>query len=595
MTKRHWITIVVLLSLAAYPGMRADAQWNQPRRGRGGNNNQGNGVGQFLGGLGKIIDGATQGQNQGPMYDEYQNEIQGSDPDWGKIIGGGQSMVEALLSNPPHHDPPHPRPIIVRPQYVQPQYVQPQTVYRPKVEVEPNTEVKSNDLPMAKPEPKKVVAKVATVAPNSISLAGSCITTADIENTTEDAKDHIDDTLDDIQDDMTDKLKDDVDSLVGYTDAEKREIEKRLEAGESIDDLIKVGTLPPDAAERLRDADDAFDALKEIADDAKKGRLRPRDLNDFEDDFGDMFDSGKTLAADLDKIGEDSFWIDLLDDAHAGMEGLPTGMATQILYVPNMPSGQIVSLGNGTLLVGTGGATTGVVVTTGNVAQVAGLSVGIGPPVPDTDAEEMLNGVLLLNKGETEVRYNVNSDQFSMTPDYRQVLPGDTTWAVEFDRGGEHGKAKYGISNGTYAFTPTETGWELYEQPESKVTIDNRDNQFPFNYVLNNTQQTVAAGQANEHSSKFPMVIRFDDGTGRECRKMLDQEVYTLAVTDAGTIDLFEPSYVEPPIKIEQVAKAPSVSGRSLLQLDGRRSGSLLGGGSGSATQKGRGGLFNFN
>ena len=50
-----------------------------------------------------------------------------------------------------------------------------------------------------------------------------------------------------------------------------------------------------------------------------------------------------------------------MDHANPGNGGLPPGMGTQIIYVPNMPAGQIVSLGNGTVLVGTGGATNGVV------------------------------------------------------------------------------------------------------------------------------------------------------------------------------------------------------------------------------------------
>ncbi len=360
-------------------------------------------------------------------------------------------------------------------------------------------------------------------------------------------------------------------------------------------DLHTLNTPPSDAEKRLLGADDAFKALDDIANDAKKGRLDPGDLNDFETNFGSMFGSKPDLASDLNKIAADSFWINLLDKANPGIGGLPLGMGTQVIYVPDMPSGQIVSLGNGTILVGTGGATTGVVMMTCNAVQAAGLSIGVGPPVPDTDVEEMLSGVLLLNKGEQAVHYNVNSDQFSMTPDYTQALPGGSTWAVEFDRGGSLGKAKYGLSDGTYAFTPTDTGWELYEQPESKVTIDNSDNEFAFNYVLNNTQQTVAAGQAKEHSNKYPMVIRFDDGTGQERRKLLVKEKYKLAVTAEGTMDLYEPSYVEPPIKMAQVLKAPVLSGRSLLQLDGKTDGSLFSGDATSPARKSRGGLLNFN
>ena len=597
MTKQCYMVFVVFVSLAAFQSNSADAQWGQSNRGWGGRSNgwggqsngwggrnngwggrsnQNNGLGQFLGGLGKVIDGATQGMNQGPMYDEFQNEIH-RPPNGGRILEGLIDMGTSGLNN--NSDPYYPR------RRVYPQYVQPRTVYTPK------TEVKSNDLPAAEPEPKKK--EVTAVDPNSFSLDGSTITAADIHNTTEDAKDHIDSQTDDIREDMMDKLEKDVDSLPEppYTKADKEAIKDKLKDGKSVDGLIKGGS---DTENLLRDADDAFKTLDDIAEDAKDGRLDPRDLDDFEKDFGGMFDSTADLTHDLDKIGADSFWINLLDKANPSIGGLPLGMDTQIIYVPDMPSGQIVSLGNGTVLVGTGGATSGVVLMTGNAAQVAGLSVGIGPPVPDSDVEEMLNGVLLLNEGDKEVHYNVNSDQFSMPPDYTQALPGDDIWAVEFDRGGTHGKTKYGISNGTYAFTPTDTGWELYEQPESKVTIDNTDNEFPFNYVINNTQQTVAAGEANEHSHKYPMVIRFDDGTGQERRKALDKEKYTLAVTAEGTMDLFEPSYVEPPIKIEQVAKAPVVNGRSLLKLDGKRSGGLFSGGSRSSSTKKRG-LLNFN
>ena len=77
--------------------------------------------------------------------------------------------------------------------------------------VKPATEVKSNDPPVAKPEPKKE--ERVAVAPNSFSLNGSSISAADARNTQEDAQDHIDETVDDIRDDMTDKLEDDAEAL----------------------------------------------------------------------------------------------------------------------------------------------------------------------------------------------------------------------------------------------------------------------------------------------------------------------------------------------------------------------------------------------
>jgi hypothetical protein len=596
MTRKCFVVCVVLVWLAVVSNDRANAQWGQSSRNRGSRTNQSNGFGQFLNGLGKAIDNANANRRRPPGWQYEDGTIEPPpaplpppSPSW---VDDVTTAVETILDNqtnnnnnngnwPPYHPP--------RPVY--PQYVEPKPVYTPK------TKVKANELPVAKPEPKKEVA--VAVLPNLASINGAVITAADIRDTKENAQDHIDHKADDIRADMAEKLGTDADTLPQppYTKAEVENIKNKLKKGQPVDkDLHSLTSPTSDAENRLLEAGGAFDALKDIADDAKKGRLDPGDISDFGTNFGDMFDSTTGVEDDLDKIATDSFWINLLDKADPGIGGLPTGMGTQVIYVPNMPDGQIVSLGNGTVLVGTGGATDGVVMMTCNAVQAAGLSAGIGPPVPDTDAEPMLSGVLLLNKGDKAVHYNVNSDQFSMTPDYTQALPGGSTWAVEFDRGGSHGKAKYGLTEGTYAFTPTDTGWELYEQPESKVTIDNTDNEFAFNYVLNNKQETVAAGEANEHSNKYPMVIRFDDGTGEERRKMLDQEKYTLAVTPEGTMDLYEPSYVEPPIKMAQVLKAPALSGRSLLQLEGKTHGGLFSGDeSPPPKKKSRRGLLSFD
>ena len=569
MTRKYLVMLIVCVSLDVLSFNQACAQWGQPNR----NTNRR---------PPSIFAPAPKPPTQQP--DIASGII-------GIIDKGIQAAIESgNQGHPPHHPPyhwPNQYPYYQRPNtiYVQPQVVQPQTVTKTE------TEVKANDLPVADPEPKEQE-KPVSAAPNSFSLDGAGITAADARNTQEDAEDHIDDTVDDIRDNLTDKLEEDVDSLEGLSNDAKREIKDRLKKGESVDDLIPAGAKPSEAADRLLRADDAFNELDEIADDAKKGRLRPRDLDDFEDDFGDMVDSSDDLTDDLDAIGEDSFWIDLMDHANPGGGGLPPGAGTQVIFVPNMPSGKIVSLGNGTVLVGTGGATAGVVILTCNAAQVAGLSVGVGDPVPESAIEPMLSGVLLINLGDQAINYNVNSDQFTMTPDYQQVLPGGQTWKIEFDRGGDHGKAKYGIADGTYGFTPTDNGWELYEQPESKVTIDNTGNKFPFHYVLNNTQQTVAAGQTNEHSSPFPLVIRFDNGAGKERRKQLDQERYVPAVTSDGTIDLFEPVHVEPPLAIEKVAKSSSLSGRALLKLDGQSRGGLFSGQ--NKSDNGRSGLLNF-
>ena len=83
-------------------------------------------------------------------------------------------------------------------------------------------------------------------------------------------------------------------------------------------------------------------------------------------------------------------------------------------------------------------------------------------------------------------------------------------------------------------------------------------------------------------------MIQFDNGAGQERRKQLDKKEYSIAVTDTGTLDLFEPQYIEPPIAMEQIAKESAMSGRSLLKLDGRSRGGLFSGKAKSGGSKGR-------
>jgi len=46
-----------------------------------------------------------------------------------------------------------------------------------------------------------------------------------------------------------------------------------------------------------------------------------------------------------------------------------------------------------------------------------------------------------------------------------QELPADRNWVVEFSRGASFGLARYALAPGSYTFTPTGNGWELYRSP----------------------------------------------------------------------------------------------------------------------------------
>ena len=50
-----------------------------------------------------------------------------------------------------------------------------------------------------------------------------------------------------------------------------------------------------------------------------------------------------------------------------------------------------------------------------------------------------------------------------------QKLAEKGSYVISFDRGGNHGSARYTITEGLYQFTMTDHGWELYRQKEMPV------------------------------------------------------------------------------------------------------------------------------
>lgn len=63
------------------------------------------------------------------------------------------------------------------------------------------------------------------------------------------------------------------------------------------------------------------------------------------------------------------------------------------------------------------------------------------------------------------VSYTLNGFAFTIRPGEKQDLQGDRRWVIDFDRGGQFGKASYGLYPGVFTFTPSQRGWELYHGP----------------------------------------------------------------------------------------------------------------------------------
>lgn len=94
----------------------------------------------------------------------------------------------------------------------------------------------------------------------------------------------------------------------------------------------------------------------------------------------------------------------------------------------------------------------------------------VARPVPDNPPPPPapLGGVIMIfNPAENGVTLNYTLDGAAQTipPGYSQQLPADRPWVIEFSRGGGLGLARYGLEPGTYTFTPTPAGWELYRSP----------------------------------------------------------------------------------------------------------------------------------
>ncbi len=186
-------------------------------------------------------------------------------------------------------------------------------------------------------------------------------------------------------------------------------------------------------------------------------------------------------------------------------------------------------------------------------ADALGVPYSIADPVPDYPDTPVTSGILLANAGGAAVNYTLDGQPFSMPPDYRQTI-ARRSLVVAFDRGGSFGQAKYRVDEGWYKFTATDRGWELYKHT-AKVTLDNTDNPFEFKYVLDNQRQSLPSGYQKEHTGKYPLVLRFDNGKGQTKQKVLEKGAFQIALSGEGTLDLFRPEDVTMPAPIAEMAK----------------------------------------
>jgi hypothetical protein len=194
---------------------------------------------------------------------------------------------------------------------------------------------------------------------------------------------------------------------------------------------------------------------------------------------------------------------------------LPTGDIT-LLFDPTMPEGTAIVLSNKAMLIGNEGAGA-LTITKGNAAQALHLPIVTGSPLPELQGEEMVAGTLLMNpiSAKGTMNYNLNGNHYLMEAGMTQRLQPDRKWVIEFDRGQTFGAAAYTLSQGTYRFTPTDMGWQLYKD-RFDVTLDNSESAQDFNFIFQGENLTVPAGGSRTLSAIYPIVVRFDRGNGAE-------------------------------------------------------------------------------
>ncbi len=162
-------------------------------------------------------------------------------------------------------------------------------------------------------------------------------------------------------------------------------------------------------------------------------------------------------------------------------------------------------------------------------------------PLSDSEAAAVSSGVVLRNpeSNGTAISYLLGGKQFTMESGYSQRL--ETSYVIEFDRGGDFGTARYTIADGTFEFTLTDRGWDLRKKTY-EVTIDNSRFPADFSYLLDGQEYSVKRGEVRRHSSAYPMLMEFDRGDGSEpARKQLFGGTFLVGVdANQARIDLFD-------------------------------------------------------
>ena len=101
--------------------------------------------------------------------------------------------------------------------------------------------------------------------------------------------------------------------------------------------------------------------------------------------------------------------------------GRNCGPVTTILLAGRLGTADMIFLGNGTVLVGTQGAASGIVIAQGTTAQAVGMTAGNGDPLSEFDGNPVPGGAYVINRGSSEVDFVVAGKRHSLGPEDEAV------------------------------------------------------------------------------------------------------------------------------------------------------------------------------
>ncbi len=330
-----------------------------------------------------------------------------------------------------------------------------------------------------------------------------------------------------------------------YTTAEKLQIRDAINAGDAgqVDILASAhgGSPQLDKVRQMAEVHEKANALQEKV---AAGEATTSDFRKFQTDL-----EAVAPAAAKEQIGDSITTLKVQNEVASllnsavpgnGSTTLPIDGDLQLISLPGLPQGQLISLGNGSAIVG-GGANGMLTVSTGNPLGSFGVSIAPGTAVPSGSGGAMTSGAMLSNPAanDSSISYLLNGASYTMQAGYQQPLASGTTWSISFDQGNGRGTQTQTLGNGTYEFAVEGDGW-IIRKKQIQVEIDNRDNSIDFHYVIGASSHTVRAGESATHSGDSNITLGFDNGSGKTETKSLASGTYRVGVTDDGSqVDLF--------------------------------------------------------